>query len=82
MSDSLTGASAARGVSESSLAISAATAGTDFILVLDKDEGAALAAGDALLAAAEDGAVPVATLRASYDRIARLKAGLTGTPPG
>jgi beta-N-acetylhexosaminidase len=82
MTDSLTGAAAARGVSESSLAVSAATAGTDFILVLDKDEAAALAACDALLAAAEGGAVPVATLRASYDRIVRLKAGLAGAPQG
>jgi beta-N-acetylhexosaminidase len=80
ITDSLTGAANARGVSEASLAIAAAVAGTDMILVSDLNEAAGLAIYDDLLSAATAGRIPAATLRASYDRIAKLKAGLTAPP--
>ena len=75
ITDSLDGAATARGVTTRSLAVLAATAGTDMILVTGseastRDEYAWL------LAAATSGAIPRATLQASYDRILALKSTL------
>lgn len=72
ITDSLTGTAAARGVSPSDLAILAALAGTDMILV-SGPEATSSAAYDALLAAARAGTIPRATLTTSYDRILALK---------
>jgi beta-N-acetylhexosaminidase len=76
ITDSLTGAAAARGVPEASLAVRAAVAGTDLILVTDMQEDATAAVYDALLAAARADRIPLATLRASNDRILALKTKL------
>lgn len=75
ITDSLTGAAAVRGVSPGQLAVRAATAGTDMILVTGSEDSTR-AVYATLLAAADDGAIPAATLRASYARILALKAGL------
>jgi beta-N-acetylhexosaminidase len=72
ITDSLTGTAAARGVSPSDLAILAALAGTDMILV-SGPESTSSAAYDALLAAARAGRIPRSTLAASYARILALK---------
>jgi beta-N-acetylhexosaminidase len=72
ITDSLTGTAAARGVAQSDLAIQAALAGTDMIL-LGGSEASSSAVYDALLAAARAGTIPRATLTASYDRILALK---------
>jgi beta-N-acetylhexosaminidase len=72
ISDSLSGTAAARGVSSSDLAIEAALAGTDMILVTGT-ETTTSAVYDALLAAARAGAIPRSTLAASYARILMLK---------
>jgi beta-glucosidase-like glycosyl hydrolase len=81
ITDSLTGAAAARGVSESSLAIKAAAAGTDLILVTDGEPASATVYAD-LLAAARDGRVGSIALRASFDRIMALKARLPSGSAG
>jgi beta-N-acetylhexosaminidase len=75
ITDSLNGTAAARGVSPSSLAVKAAFAGTDMILLTGSEAGSR-AAYQALLAAAQDGDLPIVRLRASYDRILALKAAL------
>jgi beta-N-acetylhexosaminidase len=75
MTDSLSGTAIARGIPTADLAIAAALAGTDMILVTGP-ESATDAIHDALLAAARAGTIPRSTLRASYDRILVLKAGL------
>jgi beta-N-acetylhexosaminidase len=75
ITDSLSGTAAARGVPASQLAVRAAIAGTDMIL-LTGSEASTKAAYDLLLARANDGSIPRATLDASYDRILALKAGL------
>jgi beta-N-acetylhexosaminidase len=72
ITDSLTGTAAARGVPQSDLAIQAALAGTDMIL-LGGTEASSSAVYDALLAAARAGTIPRTTLTASYDRILALK---------
>jgi beta-N-acetylhexosaminidase len=77
ITDSLTGTAHARGVTEKSLAVKAAIAGTDLILVT-ADEAGTQAVYDRLLQRATDGTIPRATLRASYDRILALKATLGG----
>lgn len=74
ITDSLDGTAHARGLSSGSLAIRAARAGTDMILVTGS-EASTRAAYDALVAEATEGAIPRAELRASYDRIIALKAG-------
>ena len=66
---------AARGVSAAQLAIDAAGAGTDMIL-LTGSEASTRAAYAALVTAAEDGTIPAATLIASYTRILVLKSRL------
>jgi Glycosyl hydrolase family 3 N terminal domain len=77
ITDSLSGTAAARGVSATSLALRAAKAGTDMIL-LTGSEAATKASYAALLTAAQDGTIPLATLQASYDRILALKATVAG----
>lgn len=76
ITDSLTGAATARGVAVGTLAVKASAAGMDLILVTD---GEATTAGvyDQVLAAARAGTIPTTTLRAAYDRIIALKAGLS-----
>jgi beta-N-acetylhexosaminidase len=75
ITDSLSGTAKARGISASRLAIQAAFAGTDMILVTGSESSTA-ATYQALLAAAQAGAIPRARLVASYNRILALKAGL------
>jgi beta-N-acetylhexosaminidase len=75
ITDSLNGTAAARGVSPTSLAIKAAFAGTDMILLTGSETGSKTAYA-ALLAAAQAGDLPMVRLRASYDRILALKASL------
>jgi beta-N-acetylhexosaminidase len=72
ITDSLTGTAAARGVAQSDLAIQAALAGTDMILI-GGSEASSSTVYDALLAAARAGRIPRATLTASYNRILVLK---------
>ena len=68
ITDSLTGTAAARGVAQSDLAIQAAIAGTDMILI-GGSEASSTAVYEALLAAAQAGTIPRTTLTASYNRI-------------
>ncbi len=75
ITDSLTGTASSRGVSDSSLSILAARAGTDMILVTGT-EASSRAVYSALLTATQDGSISAATLRDSYDRILALKARL------
>jgi beta-N-acetylhexosaminidase len=75
ITDSLSGAAAARGVSPTLLAYRAARAGTDMILVTGSEASTA-ATFNTLLADARAGKIPVSTLTASYNRILALKAGL------
>ncbi|HEX6655554.1 MAG TPA: glycoside hydrolase family 3 N-terminal domain-containing protein [Candidatus Limnocylindria bacterium] len=73
ITDSLNGTAAARGVSPTSLAIKAAYAGTDMIL-LTGPESQSKATYQALLAAAQAGDLPMVRLQRSYDRILAMKA--------
>jgi beta-N-acetylhexosaminidase len=75
ITDSLSGTAKARGVATATLAEKAAIAGTDMIMLTGSE---AATANDfaTLLAEARAGAIPRATLEASYRRIAILKAGL------
>jgi beta-N-acetylhexosaminidase len=75
ITDSLDGAAHARGVPTDTLAIRAAAAGTDLILVTGS-ESASLSVYYSLVRAASDGRVGRAGLVASYRRIAALKSGL------
>ena len=75
ITDSLSGTAAARGVPSSRLALGAARAGTDFIL-LSGSEASSQAVYDRLLAYAKAGSISTTTLRASYQRILTLKSGL------
>jgi beta-N-acetylhexosaminidase len=77
ITDSLSGTAKARGVPVGELALRASIAGTDMIL-LTGSEATSDATYDQLLAAARAGGIPRTTLRASYDRILSLKAGLQG----
>jgi len=58
----------------------AAQAGTDMIM-LTGSEAATRSTYAALLLAAQDGTIPPATLKASYDRILALKASVAGPVP-
>jgi beta-N-acetylhexosaminidase len=78
ITDSLTGTATARGVTPTSLAIKAAQAGTDMLL-LTGTEASTKATFTSLVAAASAGTIPIATLQASYDRILHLKS--TVSPP-
>jgi beta-N-acetylhexosaminidase len=73
MTDSLDGTAHARGVTSASLALRAATAGTD-LLLLTGTEASSSAVYTALLGAARSGSIPRSTLVASYERIEALKA--------
>jgi len=75
ITDSLDGAAHARGVPTDPLAIRAAAAGTDLILVTGS-EPASLSVYYSLVRAASDGRIGRAGLVASYKRIAALKNGL------
>jgi beta-N-acetylhexosaminidase len=85
ITDSLNGTAAARGASVSSLAVKAAQADTDMIMLTGSETSSASTYAS-LLAAAQDGTIPLATLQASYDRIVALKSSLKdavadSTPP-
>jgi beta-N-acetylhexosaminidase len=75
ITDSLTGTADSRDVSAISLARKAAKAGTDMILITGTEANSARAYAR-LLQDAQSGALPLATLEASYDRILALKATL------
>jgi beta-N-acetylhexosaminidase len=75
ITDSLDGTAHARGISTRRLAAAAATAGTDMILTTGS-ESATKAVYAYLVQQATAGAIPRATLLASYNRILALKAGL------
>jgi beta-N-acetylhexosaminidase len=72
ITDSLDGAAHARGVPTDALAVRAAAAGTDLILVTGS-EAASLSVYTSLLRAARDGRILTAGLAASYRRIIELK---------
>jgi len=74
ITDSLDGTAEARGLSTSHLALRAAQAGTDMIL-LTGSEATSRGVYATLLREAQDGTISQATLRASYTRIIGLKAG-------
>lgn len=80
ITDSLDGAAAARGVSTTSLALRAARAGTDMIL-LTGAESTSASTYAALATALRDGSLSRTPLRASYERIAALKASLVLPAP-
>jgi beta-N-acetylhexosaminidase len=75
ITDSLDGTAHARGLWTRVLAVSAARAGTDMILTTGSELSTS-GVYATLLRQAQEGAIPLATLRASYDRILALKAGL------
>ena len=75
ITDSLDGTAKARGLWPRVLAVSAARAGTDMILTTGS-EASTRGIYATLLRQAQLGSIPRATLRASYDRILALKAGL------
>jgi beta-N-acetylhexosaminidase len=78
ITDSLNGTAHARGLSPTSLAIRAARAGTDMIL-LTGPELKSKQAYASLVLAVQDGTIPLPRLQASYQRILALKARLA--PP-
>jgi beta-N-acetylhexosaminidase len=75
ITDSLNGTASSRGVTATSLAVKAARAGTDMIL-LTGSEASTAAAYATLLADARDALISRTTLEASYERILAMKAGL------
>jgi beta-N-acetylhexosaminidase len=75
ITDSLDGTAHARDVSEASLAVKAAGAATD-LLLLTGSEATTAATCQALLAKATSGGLPRLTLEHSYARILALKATL------
>ena len=77
ITDSLNGIGSAMGVSPKTLAIRAARAGTDMIL-LTGSEASTKAAYTTLLAYAQSGYISRSTLLASYARILALKAAVAG----
>jgi beta-N-acetylhexosaminidase len=77
ITDSLTGTAKSRGVTATSLAIKAAKAGTD-MLMLTGSEASTAASYTALVQAAQSGSISASRLQASYTRIMALKATLTG----
>jgi beta-N-acetylhexosaminidase len=74
ITDGLPAAAHTRGVSTASIAIKAAVAGTDFLLVTSS-ESASAAVYQQLLAAAKAGTIPMTRMQASWTRITTLKAG-------
>jgi len=75
ISDSLDGAAHARGIPTDPLAVRAARAGTDLILVTGS-EAASRSVYLSLLRAAREGRIRMGDLRGSYGRILKLKSGL------
>jgi hypothetical protein len=75
ITDSLDGTARSRGVATRVLAVRAAAAGTDMILMTGS-EATTASVFTTLLDDAEDGILPAGPLRASYDRILALKASL------
>lgn len=75
ITDSPDGTAKARGLTSAHLAIRAAQAGTDLILV-SGSEATSRGFYVTLLADAQNGTITRATLRTSYDRILALKASL------
>jgi beta-N-acetylhexosaminidase len=75
ITDSLTGTAAARGLSSRTLAVRAAIAGTDMLL-LTGSEASTAAVFATLLTDARNGTIPKTRLTASYGRILAMKAGL------
>lgn len=75
ITDSLDGAANTRGISTNPLALKAAKAGTD-ILLLTGSEASSRSVYQSLLEAAQAGRIPSGRLAASYDRMVALKAGL------
>jgi beta-N-acetylhexosaminidase len=75
ITDALDGAAAARGIAPSGLAVRAAAAGTDMIL-LSGSEATSRSVYRSLVDAASAGRIPTARLRASYERIVALERGL------
>jgi beta-N-acetylhexosaminidase len=75
ITDSLSGTAKARGIPVATLAIRAAIAGADMILVTNS-EASTQATYEALLAAARAGQIPRTRLTNSYNRILALKATL------
>jgi beta-N-acetylhexosaminidase len=74
ITDSLSGTAHARGLTVKALALRAAIAGTDMILMTGSEKTSRNLYAT-LLGDARGGSIPRATLRASYDRILALKAG-------
>jgi beta-N-acetylhexosaminidase len=77
ITDSLDGAAHARGIPTNPLALKAAKAGTDMLLLTGSEE-ASKSVYKTLVAAGEAGHLPTERLRASFRRIKALKAGLSG----
>jgi beta-N-acetylhexosaminidase len=75
ITDSLDGAANTRGIATNALALKAAKAGTDMLL-LTGSEASSRSIYRSLLEAARAGQIPHDRLAASYDRIVVLKAGL------
>jgi beta-N-acetylhexosaminidase len=75
ITDSLTGTAVARGLSSRTLAVRAAIAGTDMLL-LTGSEASTASVYATLLTDARNGTIPKTRLTASYGRILAMKAGL------
>ena len=75
ITDSLTGTAKARGIETWRLAVRAARAGTDMILVTNT-EAATREIYSKLMTWSANGSISKGLLQASYDRILALKAGL------
>ena len=75
ITDSLDGTAHARGLTDRVLAVRAAIAGTDMILMTGSEKTTARVYLT-LVAGARDGSIPLPTLRDSYDRIIALKSRL------
>ena len=75
ITDSLDGTAKARGLTSAHLALRAAQAGTDMILITGS-EATSRGVFATLLLDAQNGTIARTTMRASYDRILALKAGL------
>jgi len=72
ITDSLDGTAHARGLTDREVAVKAAIAGTDMILMTGSEKTTARVF-ETLVAGARDGSIPNSRLRASYDRILALK---------
>jgi beta-N-acetylhexosaminidase len=75
ITDSLNGTAHARGLPAATVAAMAAAAGTDLLMITGQ-EAASQRVYETLLDEARQGTIPMDVLRASYERILALKAGL------